>query len=251
MVRMRSRVQIPIAAPRNDEITSMRSDFCYTSGMSKTGEHIPGGVKVVAFNWGGTVVDSIEPQLLRYQEIARHFYQDFTLDEVREVLKKTVAHRPTRLRELTDDFNDLEGLMHSYYITRDRKEYASRTFEGTAPTLHALGAQGLRLSLLTGLTHKRLEFDSNNVDLNPFTAFSYVQTPDTSPVQTPDGAVFDGFLEHFSIGPEELLYVGDKIDDYNAAKNAGTHFLGVTSGMASAADFNKVGACHIENISHI
>lgn len=53
------------------------------------------------------------------------------------------------------------------------------------------------------------------------------------------------------IEPEEAIYVGDTIIDYQAAKNAGMNFIGFISGSASKEDFKKLNARYVTSMKDL
>jgi HAD superfamily hydrolase (TIGR01549 family) len=50
-----------------------------------------------------------------------------------------------------------------------------------------------------------------------------------------------------NIEPKEAVYVGDRIIDFETAKNAGMDFIGILSGGTSEEEFQKVGVAKIIN----
>ncbi|MFC1669401.1 HAD family hydrolase [Spirochaetota bacterium] len=61
-------------------------------------------------------------------------------------------------------------------------------------------------------------------NLNRFFGF-YVSTVDTNPKPAPD--MIYKCLEHFNLGKELSIFVGDSISDKEAAKNAGIDYIGI------------------------
>jgi len=53
------------------------------------------------------------------------------------------------------------------------------------------------------------------------------------------------------IKPEEAIYVGDAVIDYQAAKNAGMNFIGFISGSASKEDFKKLNARYVTSMKDL
>ena len=47
--------------------------------------------------------------------------------------------------------------------------------------------------------------------------------------------------QKLNIKPEEAVYVGDRIIDFETAKNAGMDFIGILSGGTSKEEFEKAG----------
>lgn len=74
--------------------------------------------------------------------------------------------------------------------------------------------------------------------------FFYIQTAEDTKFHKPDPRVFDSLLtrlEGEKIRPNEIIYIGDSIRDYQAAKKAGLQFLAVTTGLHSKKEFEAVG----------
>ena len=53
--------------------------------------------------------------------------------------------------------------------------------------------------------------------------------------------MFSKALKKFNFKKNEILYVGDSIYDYLAAKRAGLKFVAVLTGFHKKNDFNKLG----------
>jgi len=72
-----------------------------------------------------------------------------------------------------------------------------------------------------------------------------LQGSDETQVHKPDPDVFLPLIEKLrenSIGREDILYVGDSLDDLKAATAAGIGFIAITTGLYSEEDFRKNGA---------
>jgi len=80
-----------------------------------------------------------------------------------------------------------------------------------------------------------------NIDLG---SFAHIVTSDDVRHYKPDPRVFDEILrktEIDGIKKEEIVYIGDNIVDFHAARNAGLNFFGVTTGVVTKEDFLKEG----------
>ena len=215
----------------------------------KSSEVIPGGVHVVAFDWDGTVVDSVEPKLKQNQALAAEFGNDLSLEQVRTIWNASSGF-PDLMQQLCRT-DDLDAIMRVVKRDYTNPEFAKRRFEFAEPTLHRLGECGYRLALVTNLTGDMLTTDSTDLELDPSAFFDYIQTVDMCEHKKPDGRVFAPLLDKFHIAPQELLYVGDENKDFCAAIDAGAHFIGVTTGMSSAKEFSAAGARFVKNIGEL
>lgn len=78
------------------------------------------------------------------------------------------------------------------------------------------------------------------------------QAADDTPLHKPDPRVFEPALAALAargIAPGGVLYVGDSLRDWQAARGAGLEFYGVLRGTTTAAEFDAVGACHAVSLT--
>lgn len=78
-----------------------------------------------------------------------------------------------------------------------------------------------------------------------YPAFSFVFTPPSKELRKPNPASYDPVLQHLlqerGFVLENILSVGDHIDDYLAAKAVGVPFVGVVSGATKLGGFVEAG----------
>jgi phosphoglycolate phosphatase-like HAD superfamily hydrolase len=111
-------------------------------------------------------------------------------------------------------------------------------------------SQGLLIGIVTATHRFSFECDLDEHAI-PRETLSYTQTADESPFHKPDPRVFDQairWLAGLNIRPDEALYIGDSLYDFAAAGGAGFKFLGVETGLITAAQFRENGASSIPSI---
>jgi HAD superfamily hydrolase (TIGR01549 family) len=77
------------------------------------------------------------------------------------------------------------------------------------------------------------------------------QAADDTPLHKPDPRVFEpslGLLATRGISRERVLYVGDSLRDFAAARGAGLAFCGVLRGTTTAAEFEAAGAQYHDSL---
>lgn len=83
--------------------------------------------------------------------------------------------------------------------------------------------------------------------------FFFIQTADEISYHKPDPRVFDPVLEILGtdkkIEKREVLYVGDSLRDFFAARDAGIHFVGLEENTTSREEFARAGADTIKRLS--
>lgn len=105
--------------------------------------------------------------------------------------------------------------------------------------LRGLKRQGKKLALLSSKSNKYLT--DSLVHLGIGDLFGYIHSAETSPCHKPDPRVFEDILPHFNLRLEEIIYVGDQVTDFQAAKKAGINFIAVTTGINTRDDFRRAG----------
>lgn len=104
-------------------------------------------------------------------------------------------------------------------------------FPGSAECLGILKSRGYKVGILT---RGSLEYARNA--LGPlFGEFDAVMGRDHSGYDNakPSPVAMREFAELLGVEPEEILYVGDNVTDWQSARDAGTPFVGVTTGSGS------------------
>lgn len=206
--------------------------------------------KVVAFDWDGTVVDSVPYKIAQNQALAREFGNPLTEEEVRIIWNEATGF-PDLMKKLclTDDMDAIMAVVKRDY---HKREFAKRPFPFGKDVLEHLVKNGTSLALITNATEEILTADvplSGLERLEDY--FAFVQTADRFEFKKPDPRVFGPLLQTLDALPENVLYVGDELKDYVAANNAGIDFIGVETGMATAEEFEAAGTRSVRDISQL
>lgn len=217
--------------------------------MKHFGENIPKSIRLIAFDWDGTLIDSVPYKLRQNKDLALVFGNDLTLDQVRKIWSE--SQRFDDLMQQLCQTDDMETIMAAVRREYDNPNYAKRAFAFTAPALDQIRDTGRDVALVTNLTTELLETDATSLGLDLTKYFTHIQTSDTWKYKKPDGRVFRPLIDNYDIHPNELLYVGDEIKDALAARACGAAFLGVETGMATADEFAARGFRSIKSIKEL
>ncbi|MBI5356117.1 HAD family hydrolase [Candidatus Collierbacteria bacterium] len=126
--------------------------------------------------------------------------------------------------------------------------YEHQLFAGVVDALRSIAGGGLSLGILS-TTDKRF-FRPHLERVGVWGLFDLVVGGEDTEVRKPDPAVFAVFLARYK--PEELVYVGDALVDWEAARDAGLGlFLAVTTGHTSRKDFRSAGVPEIQILESI
>ncbi len=140
------------------------------------------------------------------------------------------------IKELIPDV-DVEAFKKHYYSIMEEKPFvAIDGAPNTVKELHSNFVLGVLTTKIERLMTKH--FNEAGFDLS---LFRFLHGAEHSPYRKPDPKVFDKSLEILNIEPERVLYVGDSMFDYEAAKGAGLNFVAVETGFFNSTDFVKNG----------
>lgn len=203
----------------------------------------------VLFDLDDTILKSGEIKWRHHKHVAKKFYGIDLTDEV--------------LREhWGKPFNELIGYLYQNSDTVENMIAANRESESNFPKeiqidtkvlLGRLVAVRVVLGIVTAINSDYAINDLaiNNLDVNQFL---FVQGADETPYHKPDPRVFDpalNKLEAAGIARDRIVYVGDAISDFKAARGAKLDFIGVTTGFVSLDEFQTAGAIACASLTEV
>jgi phosphoglycolate phosphatase-like HAD superfamily hydrolase len=204
-------------------------------------------IDVVAIDWDMTAVDS-RGKLRQNLAIAHEFGNNITEDEVRVHWNESAGFSDLMAR-LTNGADPREVMS---VVTRDynKPEFAKQRFPFTQPFIDRMRNKGFGLAVVTNLKRELLEADAKTLAID-LSDFDFCQAQDDYEFKKPDGRVFAPLLGHFGIVASQLCYIGDEIKDFCAAQSTEAEFIGVTTGMTTAKEFDIVGAMYVTNLGGV
>jgi phosphoglycolate phosphatase len=213
--------------------------------MSK---HITEHIRVVFFDHDDTLVGTIGTKWEQHKHVARTFYGKELADaEIQMHWGKPLSELVCLLYG-TDDVE--QAMAHN---TATHEDYPKELFTATIPTLRHIKAAGKLVGIITATSRFSFEHDLTLHQV-PRELIDYSQTADDTPFHKPDPRVFKPALEWLDeqqIRPSEVIYIGDGLHDMRAAVGAGFSFLGVETGLVTAAQFKQNGAKSIPTIREL
>ncbi|MEO8901113.1 MAG: HAD family hydrolase [Polyangiaceae bacterium] len=85
-------------------------------------------------------------------------------------------------------------------------------------------------------------------------SLAVLQTAEDTPHHKPDPRVFEPALAKLAqrgVPPASVTYVGDSLNDYRAARDAGLQFLGILRGTTTEQAFHDAGARTIDSLAEL
>lgn len=205
--------------------------------------------KAILFDLDDTLVKTASIKWAHHKAVAREFYN---IELTNEVLGEHWG-KP---------FNQMIGFLYQNADTVENMIAANRSIEdrflkerleGALETIHFLIESRIPVGVLTSTMR---EFCVRDLARNEFPVddFFLIQGADCSPAHKPDPRVFDSAkstLKEKGI-TDGIVYVGDALIDFYAARDAGLEFIGVTTGLTTKEKFKEAGVTHcLESVSQL
>ncbi|MGM0633314.1 MAG: HAD-IA family hydrolase [Pseudomonadota bacterium] len=186
-------------------------------------------LRVVIFDWDGTLVDSahhIADSLLHAATGAG--LPARTPEEYRNIIGLGIIEALDRLYPGISHDTMLalrEGYSRHFMATADQ---ANRLFEGVQPLLDALGGRDTLRAVATGKSRRGLLRALDGCRLHD--TFHVTRCADETRSK-PDPAMLREILAHCGLRPDEAVMVGDTSYDMEMARRLGMPAIGVTWGV--------------------
>lgn len=203
-------------------------------------KNFPLPVKAVVIDLDGTLLHTA-PDLA---EAANRMLSELQMPRIDDALLKTyIGNGVTRLikRVLT---RSMDGEPEAELLARAKpiyeKHYAdvvslhSRPFPDVVEGLQALQAAGYRLACITNKAERFTVPLLKDTEL--FDYFELILSGDSLPRMKPDPLPLIHACEHFGVTPDEMLLIGDSLNDAQAARAAGCHVFCVPYGYNQGGD---------------
>ena len=206
-------------------------------------------VKAVIFDYDDTLVKTYKAKWRQFQAVAKDSYG---IELTEGVLREHWGKPYDEIHRIFFQNSDtLENMLQAKFARE--QEFPVELQPAALQIIKRLRREGLVLGILSAASSLVVQPDLERVgfDLSDFT---YIQTSDDTKVHKPDPAVFAPILKHLAgQGIEDgIIYVGDALRDFRAARDAGLEFIAITTGLDTAAEFRQAGVTRIiESLSEL
>jgi len=199
-----------------------------------SGKAFPIAVKAVVIDLDGTLLHTAPDLAEAASRMAAELgLPPIGLDEIKTYIGNGVSRLVKRV--LTRDMNaEPDAELFARALPVYEKHYAegvsreSRPFPGVVEGLQALKQAGYRVACIT---NKAERFTVPLLkDTGLFDFFELILSGDTLPKKKPDPLPLLHACERFGITPDQLLLIGDSLNDAQAARAAGCHVFCVPYG---------------------
>lgn len=174
--------------------------------------------KNIVFDIDGTIVDTERACVIALQMLAKTRLGREVSDD--ECLFSIGIPGSTVLPQLGIEYNDdTMAEWNGYYAGLIGE---TEIFEGIPALLETLKQRGLRLGLVSSRSHEEMDFDPNMQKLCGY--FEVAVLADDTQEHKPTPMPMLHCLKAMGAKPEETLYIGDTVYDWQCANSAGVDF---------------------------
>ncbi len=200
-------------------------------------------LKAIMFDWDNTIVSSFDHLVLFHREVGRQLgWPPVTDEQIRKVWGAPFEELIQALWPMYDS-NDYDIAYRRYILEQTVPEV-----EGAVDTIARLRGSYL-LGIITAAPRYEVEHFMTHLGLDKADFFMF-QAAGESEYHKPDPRVFDALitsLREQNIEKSQILYVGDSLFDFYAARDAGLQFIAVLTGSTKREQFHSAGVS-VENI---
>lgn len=207
--------------------------------------------QAVIFDFDDTLVKSWETIWAQHKFVAKTYYGIELSDDV--LTEHWGKPFEQLLKGLFKDADTFENMLEIYQATD--QDFQKVAFEQSLATINKLLAAGIRIGIVTSMLRDVVSAEMKRLNF-PVGKFVTIQGSNDSIYHKPDPRVFEPTLKALAkIGITDLtkiMYVGDALMDYFAARDAGIAFVAITTGRHGFEDFSRAGTKNVvQDISEL
>jgi len=196
--------------------------------------------KAVIFDFDDTLVESRLLKWAQHKHVAKKFYNlDLTDEDIREHWGKPLDALIYELYRKSDTVEEMHKKLSS--VTHG---YMKKVYDGSPDVMKKLRENNIEIGVVSATNKNYLIEDLVRLEF-PVDEMFIMQGSDEVSAHKPDPGVFVPALKKLKekgITKEEIVYVGDSLDDIRAAHGAGINFIALTTGLYTEEDFRNAGA---------
>ncbi|WP_180028631.1 HAD family hydrolase [Acinetobacter sp. YH16032] len=183
-------------------------------------------VKLIIFDWDGTLFDSVGQIVKSLKFAAKQFNQPLTDEDAKSIIGLGLPEVAQVLFPQVPDLH--EAILQSYSAHYVEHSKHDRWFDGVAEMLHDLKESGIHLAVATGKSRKGLDRvlgQTQSVSL-----FSATRAASETKSK-PDPLMLAEILAETGFNADQAIMVGDTSYDLEMALNIRMPSVGVTYGV--------------------
>lgn len=198
-------------------------------------------IKLIIHDWDDTITNSFKTYSSWYWDFANfNKISDPDFDTLRKAWGAPV---PKLFKYAWPHLSQEESQKYQEaYNASSTKEYIPKIFEGAEATLRNLNTVYDLAIISSGQSEKLKRMIK--LHLTDFIdEYKFLLCSEDCLYHKPDPRVFDAIPDDYknTLDVSEILYIGDSLIDYYAARDKGISFIAVTTGVVTREDFTESG----------
>lgn len=204
-------------------------------------------IKLVIFDWDGTLFNSIQSIVDSLQFTAHQFTYTISDQQAKDVIGLAL---PIALQTLfpTDDEQRKAQILQTYIEHNIPHSQYDQWYDGAFALLNKLQQQGLLLAVATGKARKGLERVFDRLQCEHL--FAITRCADEAESK-PSPLMLQQILQELNLQPHQALMVGDSIYDMQMAKAIAMPCIGITHGVHQAEFLQPYSDSVVHNIDEL
>ena len=202
-------------------------------------------VKLVIFDWDGTLFDSVSQIVASLQFAAQQFQQPLSDEDAKSIIGLGLPEVAQRLFPNVPELH--ANILQSYSEHYVANSSGDSWFEGVAHMLADLQQHGVKLAVATGKSRKGLDRVLKQTNSEQL----FVTTRAASETRSkPDPLMLEEILAETGVQAKHALMVGDTSYDLEMAQNMAMPSIGVSYGVHEPellAQFNPI--CIVDDVT--
>ncbi len=193
-------------------------------------------LKVIAFDFDGTLADSVDFCLAVFNKVFAEFMGD-KAPEQEEIYQNFGMNEPGVIRFFMGEENR-EAEEYFYKLHREmHPEICPAPYPGIISMLNFLKSKNIRLGILTGRSETTCHISLDCLKMNEYFDFFYYGSPD----KNDKAAQLLDIIEKNNLRHDEIAYVGDAVSDVLACQKADVKcFVAAWAKSARIAELEKL-----------
>ena len=191
-------------------------------------------VKLIIFDWDGTLFDSVGQIVASLKYAAEQFQQPLTDDDAKSIIGLGLPEVAQVLfPQVPELHKDILQSYADHYVAHSKSD---EWFAGVSEMLHDLKAKGVELAVATGKSRRGLDRvlgQTQSVEL-----FSATRAASETKSK-PDPLMLAEILQETNVSAEHAIMVGDTSYDLEMARNIEMSRVGVTYGVHTPEVLNQ------------
>lgn len=194
-------------------------------------------VKVVVFDWDGTLIDSEQHIVSCIAHAATVVgLPELTYDRMKSIIGLGMKEALMDLYPAITE-SQVQSLREHYSARfHDDASAGLELFPGVEETLNSLKEKGIRLAVATGKSRRGLEIAKKTSGLGDF--FEIERCADETKSK-PHPQMLHELIDYFGVSAQEMVMVGDTSFDMEMASRASMPAVGVSYGVHHSTDLQN------------